>query len=295
MLSDPQRLRIRDCLARATLPRLELSLLLSSVLEQSRVWLIAHDDEVLRPESLEAFLALEARRQAGEPIAYLLGWREFMGHRLVVSPSVLIPRPETEVLVEAVLASLAEDSPIESTSTKSTSTENKNPEILDLGTGSGAIALSLSLALVHARVVATDISAPALEVAQKNAEQLGARVTFLHGSWFEPLAPNERFDVIVSNPPYVHPSDDHLGQGDLRFEPKQALTDGVDGLSAYRDIIDQARLYLKPGGWLWVEHGHDQAESVQGLLDKSGFKDIKTLKDLGAHPRVTAGSYNSSN
>jgi len=280
MSSDQPSLRIRDCLARATLPRLELSLLLSRVLGQSRVWLIAHDDELLSQESLDAFLALEARRQAGEPIAYLLGWREFMGHRLAVSPSVLIPRPETEVLVEAVLASLS----------KSTS-----PAILDLGTGSGAIALSLSLALVHSRVVATDISALALAVAQENAHQLGARVAFLHGNWFEPLAPTERFDVIVSNPPYVHPNDEHLRQGDLRFEPKQALTDGVDGLSAYRDIIDQARLFLKPGGALWVEHGYDQAETIQKLFEKSGFQDIKTLKDLGAHPRVTAGSYNSSN
>jgi len=280
MSSDQPSLRIRDCLARATLPRLELSLLLSSVLEQSRVWLIAHDEEFLSQETLEAFLALEARRQAGEPIAYLLGWREFMGHRLAVSPSVLIPRPETEVLVEAVLAALS----------KSTS-----PAILDLGTGSGAIALSLSLALEHARVVATDISAQALKVAEQNADQLGARVTFLHGSWFEPVAPTERFDVIVSNPPYVHPNDDHLRQGDLRFEPKQALTDGVDGLSSYRDIIDQARLFLKLGGWLWVEHGYDQAEPIRELFEKSGFNDIKTLKDLSAHPRVTAGSYNPPN
>jgi len=267
------------------LPRLELSLLLSSVLGVSRVWLIAHDDEVLHGDALEAFLALEARRQAGEPIAYLLGWREFMGHRLTVSPSVLIPRPETEVLIEAVIASLRESSLADSAS----------PDILDLGTGSGAIALSLALAVERARVLATDISAQALAVAQENAESLGAEVTFRQGSWFEPLAATERFDVIVSNPPYVHPSDDHLCQGDLRFEPKIALTDGVDGLQAYRDIIDRARLHLKPGGRLWFEHGFDQAAPIRELLEKSGFKDIKTLKDLAAHPRVTAGSYNSPN
>lgn len=270
---------IRDCLARKTLPRLELSLLLSLVVGQSRAWLMAHDDQTLSELEETRFLALESRRLAGEPVAYLLGRREFMGHEFLVSPAVLIPRPETEVLVEAVLAGL---SPLSS------------PDILDLGTGSGAIAVSLALARPKARVLAIDISDDALSVAQTNAITLGAKVRFLQGRWFAPLGVNDQFDIIVSNPPYVRPGDPHLHQGDLRFEPTVALTDGVDGLDAYRQIIGGAPRHLRPEGRIWLEHGYDQSAAVSALLAASGFFEIKTLKDLAGHPRVTTAFYNPS-
>ena len=208
-------------------------------------------------------------------MAYLVGHREFMGHRFAVSPEVLIPRPETELLVEVALAAMA---------------GMRKHVILDLGTGSGAVAVSLSLARPDARIVATDLSVAALAVAQRNAEILGARVQCWQGSWYEALPPEGRFDLIVSNPPYIDSRDAHLLQGDLRFEPALALTDGLDGLSALCQITAGAFLHLTAGGQLWLEHGYDQAESVRHMLRQAGFSGVRTHEDLAGLPRVTGGS-----
>lgn len=268
---------IRDCLKRRSLPRLEAALLLAHVLGRTREWLIAHDDEPLAPERYDAYLTLETRRQHGEPIAYLLGYREFMSLPFVVGPTVLIPRPETELLVEIARQHLPPDA---------------TPRMLELGTGSGIIAVCLAKARPNAQVVATDISEAALGVARLNAQRLNVTIDFMVGEWFEALNNERRFDLIVSNPPYIHPQDSHLQEGDLRFEPRQALTDGVNGLAAYDAIIGGAQGRLKPGGWLWLEHGFDQAEAVTLRLGQAGFMQIKTFYDVAGQPRVSGGSYN---
>ena len=271
---------VRDCLRACGLPRLEAQLLLAHVLQQSRVWLITHDDAVLSQEQHQGFLALCARRLHGEPIAYLLGHREFMGLTFEVSPAVLIPRPETELLVAEALRVI---------------TYKNSPAVLDLGTGSGAIAVALAHARSDARAWATDISADALNLARRNALMLGVGVQFLQGSWFEALASVEslpKFDLIVSNPPYIAAGDGHLDEGDLRFEPTIALTDGADGLDAYRAILSSAPQYLSEGASICLEHGFDQSGALSLLFEQAGFVDIKTLRDLAGHPRVTVGSYN---
>jgi len=271
---------VRESLRLTTLPRLELQMLLGHAMSRSRAWLIAHDDEVLSADCHASFLQLCARRESGEPMAYLLGYREFMALEFEVSPAVLIPRPETELLVYEVLAMIG---PID------------HPRILDLGTGSGAIAVSLAHARRDASVWATDISADALAVACRNAANHGVDVQFLQGSWFEALNAGvvvDGFDVIVSNPPYIAQNDQHLRQGDLRYEPSIALTDQADGLSAYRAMVMGAPRYLGQGGSLVVEHGFDQGALVSELFKAAGFDHIKTLPDLAGHPRVTTGSYN---
>lgn len=276
MLSD-KGLTVKACLARKDLTRLEVSVLLAYVLGRSREWLLAHDDHVLSSSAMTAFLALENRRRQGEPIAYLVGQREFMSHSFTVSPDVLIPRPETEILVEVALASLA---------------PMLAPVVLDLGTGSGIIAISIAKARPEAQITATDLSVNALAVAQANALRLSASVRFVRGAWFEPFPAEPLFDLIVSNPPYIHPQDPHLGLGDLRFEPRVALTDEQDGLSAYQNIIFEATSRLKPGGWLWLEHGFEQASAIAFRLTQAGFTEIKTTQDLSGRPRVSGGSYN---
>lgn len=267
---------VRSLLAASPLPRLETQMLLQHVLGVSRAWLIAHDTDALQAEPVENYQALLARRQAGEPMAYLVGRREFMGHEFMVEPGVLIPRPETELLVETALNEMARRT-------------SQQPRLLDLGTGSGAIAISLALACADATVVATDVSAQALQVAQRNAQALQANVAFLQGSWFDALAGQPPFDVIVSNPPYIHSNDPHLVQGDLRFEPAGALTDGADGLAALAHIAEQAPKWLTAGGALWMEHGYDQAAEVRRLLTKAGFKQVAGLKDLAGIERVSGG------
>ena len=266
--------------------RLEAQMLLSHVLGKPRVWLIAHDDQALTDEELAAFQGLCQRRMAGEPIAYLVGEREFMGLAFHVTPAVLIPRPETELLVETALKAIA---------------GHTAPRVLDLGTGSGAIAVALAHARPDAQVWATDISTEALEIARRNAARHCVEVGFLSGTWFKPLPdavldddPESscRFDVIVSNPPYIPMGDAHLTEGDLRFEPESALTDNADGLSAYRVLTGEALKFLVPGGCLCVEHGFDQGPAVFELFEAAGFVDIKTIRDLAGHPRVTAGFYN---
>ena len=270
------------------LPRLEARMLLEMVLGQPREWLLAHDTDPIAPEAAAQFLTLAAQRRQGMPMAHLVGHREFMGHRLSVSADVLIPRPETELLVEIALQSL-EDCAKGSLPSPATG-NGAECSLLDLGTGSGAVAISVALARPTVRVVATDLSETALVLAQKNAHQLEARIQFWQGNWYEALPAEGRFDVIVSNPPYIALNDPHLAQGDLRFEPVGALTDGADGLTALRQIITDAPQHLNVGGWLWLEHGYEQGEEVAQLLLRSGFNAVQTKQDLAGLPRITGGS-----
>lgn len=265
---------LRSLLHESALPPLEARMLWQHVLGVSRAWLIAHDDQVIDPEKVQAYRTLEARRLAGEPMAYILGVREFMGHEFQVTPDVLIPRPETELLVEMAVELLSGCA---------------DADVLDLGTGSGAIAVSIALACPQARVVATDVSAGALEVARYNARALGAVVEFHQGSWYEALPGGKVFDLIVSNPPYIPMDDPHLVQGDLRFEPPAALTDGHDGLDAYREIVAGAPARLKSGASLYVEHGWNQAQAVCTLLRQAGFRSVHSLPDLAGILRISGG------
>ncbi|NYT85035.1 peptide chain release factor N(5)-glutamine methyltransferase [Pollutimonas harenae] len=261
----------------SSLPRLEVHMLWQHILQVSRAWLIAHDRDPLAPDTVARFLELQSRRLAGEPMAYILGHREFMGRDFLVGPGVLIPRPETELLVETALDYL-QGLPA--------------PRVLDLGTGTGAIAVSIALNVSGARVAATDLSADALVIARRNAQELGAEVEFFQGSWYDALVGHSGFDLIVSNPPYIAACDPHLGQGDLRFEPALALTDGSDGLSALRTIVQGAGARLKPGAALYLEHGWDQALAVRQLLQQAGFTQVASLQDLAGIERVTGGIYN---
>jgi release factor glutamine methyltransferase len=268
---------VRSVSAGSALPRLEAHMLWQRVLNVPRAWLIAHDTDPLEPASVQAFRGLAARRLAGEPMAYIVGHREFMGHEFRVSPDVLIPRPETELLVERGLHFMK---------------DLAAPRVLDLGTGSGAIAISMALARPDATVVATDYSRAALDIAQLNARHLGAEVEFFLGNWYDALLAHKGFHVIVSNPPYIAAGDGHLGQGDVRFEPAAALTDGADGLSALQRIIQEAGQWLTPQGALFVEHGWDQGHEVRRLLHQAGFVHVASLPDLAGIDRVTGGIYN---
>ena len=255
--------------------RLEVQILLCRALGKPRAWLVAHDRDALDADQAHTFSALFERRLAGEPIAYIVGEREFYGLGFKVSPAVLIPRPETELLVELALARLP---------------ENQASRVLDLGTGSGAIALAIARHRPHSEIVAVDLSAAALEIAQENSRRLGvANIRFLRGAWFDALPARERFDVIVSNPPYVAAGDPHLRQGDLRFEPATALASGEDGLDDLRRIIVGAPFHLAPGGWLLFEHGYDQAPACRELLRLAGFLDVSSSADLAGIERVTQG------
>ncbi|GAA5233234.1 peptide chain release factor N(5)-glutamine methyltransferase [Verticiella sediminum] len=262
--------------ARAGMPGLEVRLLASRALGVGRTWLIAHDTEAVEVGALTRAREWFARRAAGEPVAYLLGEREFMGHVFRVGPAVLIPRPETELLVETGLEHVRDIAA---------------PRLLDLGTGSGAIAISLALARPDAEVTATDLSTDALAVAGDNARRLGARLGLHAGSWWDALPAGDTggFDLVVSNPPYIRPDDEHLARGDLRHEPLGALTDHIDGLAALRAIAAGAPARLNPGGALWVEHGYDQAAAVRELLVQAGFADVRSLRDLAGIERVSGG------
>jgi release factor glutamine methyltransferase len=269
-------LALRAAAARLAGPdaRHEAEHLLLHVLARDRAWLFAHGDDPLSEHEAAAFDALLTRRAAGEPLAYLLGRRGFWTLDLQVSPATLIPRPETERLVELALERLPDDRPL---------------RIADLGTGSGAIALALASERPLAQVVATDVSDDALHVAQANAEENHvANVAFRRGSWLAPLAA-ERFDLIASNPPYIADGDPHLSQGDLRFEPPTALSSGADGLDAIRAIVATAPAHLLPGGWLLLEHGWDQGAAIRALLLAAGFVDVTTETDLEQRDRVTLG------
>jgi len=249
--------------------RLDAQMILAWVLGQSRSWIIAHDDTTLDEAQTETVRASFARRAAGEPLAYLLGEKEFHGLRLRVDASVLVPRPDTEVLVDWALELLA---------------GKDAPRVVDLGTGSGAIALAVKHGSRDASVLATDASPAALEVARGNARRVGLEVGFAQGSWWSALA-TERFDLVLSNPPYIAAGDPHLAA--LSHEPSLALTPGGDGLGALREIIAGAATHMRPGAWLLLEHGYDQAEAVQALLREHGFVAVTTRNDLGGQPRCT--------
>ncbi len=257
----------RDLIAASGIAALEARSLLAFALEATRESLIAQPQRQVAASAEARFRELCTRRLAGEPMAYLLGQREFFGRRFRVDRSVLIPRPETECLVEAALMELQAEN---------------SPSVIDLGTGSGCIAITLALERPDAGVWATDVSEQALELARTNAAELGARVHFLHGEWFAPA--RRRFDLIVSNPPYVAAADPHLDE--LGCEPSGALTDGGDGLACLRAIIGQAQAYLNEGGALVVEHGYDQGAAVRALMRQSGFQSVCTRTDLSGIERL---------
>lgn len=274
MQTPDNSVRARLAQARSRIDAADAEILLAHVLGQPRGWLIAHGEAVLSPGQAAAFDRLLERREAGEPVAYLTGTRGFWTLELAVTPATLVPRPETELLVEQALAKIPADVAW---------------RLADLGTGCGAIALALASERPQCRVVATDLSAEALAVARDNAAcNRIDNVEFRQGSWLEPLQ-DDRFDLIVSNPPYVADGDPHLAQGDLRFEPALALSCGSDGLNAIRTLAAGAPARLRPGGWLLFEHGLAQGAAVRALLTDAGCVDVATVSDLEGRERVTLG------
>jgi len=251
------------------LDRLDAQLIVAARLAQSRSWVIAHDDAVLDVAQAAAIEAWFTRRSTGEPLAYLVGEKEFHGLLLQVDANVLVPRPDTEVLVDWALELLA---------------SRASARVVDLGTGSGTIALAVKHACPAATVLATDASPAALAVARANARRLALDLTFAQGSWWSATA-GASFDLVLSNPPYIAGGDPHLAA--LKHEPTLALTPGGDGLDALRDIVRGASAHMTPGAWLLLEHGYDQADAVQRLLHEHGFVDITTRRDLGGQPRCT--------
>lgn len=272
---------LRSLLSNCILPPNEARILLAHILEKHyqlpRSALLSRDDMVLDPAASTEWKSLESRRINGEPIAYILGKKGFHNIELLVARGVLIPRPETELLVDITLGEIAK--------------LNKDVKVLDLGTGSGAIALAIASATSLAAVIATDQSAEALAIAKQNSGLLNLtnQVQFAQGSWYEALSKPTVFDVIVSNPPYIASQDSHLDQGDLRFEPSSALTDYGSGLSCLEAIISGSDDYLSPGGLIAVEHGFDQSEAVVALMKVAGLQDIQVHLDLAGHCRVTSG------
>ena len=250
---------------------LENRILLCHALGLARVGLITQSERALTLEEAATLSALVQRRLNGEPIAYIVGSREFFGLPFRVAPGVLIPRPDTELIVELALERLP-----------------PNGRLLDMGTGSGAIAVACAHTRKDASVTALDLSEEALAIARDNAAANGAAVRFLRSDWYGALG-DERFALIASNPPYIAAGDEHLSQGDLRFEPAGALSDGFDGLSALRIIIDGAPAHLLAGGWLLLEHGYDQADAVRALLRDRGFADVQSWRDLSGIERVSGG------
>lgn len=270
-------LTVRQALAQASLAPIDAQVLLAHVLRTDRAWLAAHATDPLDSADAEAFFALARRRRDGEPAAYLTGMREFWGLPFAVDPSVLIPRPETETLVECALRALPAD---------------RSVRVLDLGTGSGAIALAIASARPRADVLATDVSPSALAVARRNAERMKlANVRWLQSDWYDELRDEAQpFDLIASNPPYVAEGDPHLREGDVCFEPPGALRAGRDGLVALRAVIAGAPARLAAGrGVLVVEHGYDQADAVHALMRAAQFVGIQSFRDLSGIPRVAAG------
>ena len=264
---------IRDWLQCSPLPKLEARMLLQYVGGFSRAYLVAHDDEVLPDMMVWQLNDMQQARLDGVPMAYLLGEREFYGRVFQVTPAVLIPRPETELLVETVMQYLPQGG-----------------RVWDVGTGSGIMAITTAPERSDAQVHASDTSAEALDIARNNTGRLGAQVAFHLGSWYavEPQQ-NELVDVLVSNPPYIHKDDGHLQQGDLRFEPQQALTDFDDGLSAYRALAAGCAQHVKAQGWLMVEHGFEQATDIQAIFQAAGLQQVQTLQDYAGLDRITLG------
>lgn len=252
--------------------RIEVQMLLQQVLGVSRAHLLAHPEQVLNEAQAAAYRALLQRRLAGEPLAYILGEREFYGLNFRVTPATLIPRPDTELLVEVALRRIPQ-----------------RGRVLDLGTGSGAIALSIAHARPEAEVTAVDASQEALGVARENTRRLNiGNAHLLRSDWFSALT-GKHFDLIVSNPPYIADGDAHLAQGDLRFEPRDALASGADGLDDIRRIVADAKEHLDAGGWLLFEHGYDQAGRVRELLGVAGYAEVFSARDLAGIERVSGG------
>lgn len=275
MSDDALPATVADALARARragVERLDAQGLLGAVLKQPRAWMLAHDRDPLDAESARRYAALLDRRAAGEPLAYLLGEKEFHGLALRVGPGVLVPRADTEVLVDWALECLPPTGPA---------------RVLDLGTGSGAIALALKAERPQASVTAVDVSPAALAQARANGLRLGLDVDWRAGPWFEPVATEARWPLIVSNPPYIALRDPHLAA--LAYEPELALTSGPDGLDAIRLLAEQAPAHLEPGGTLLLEHGWDQGDAVRALLAGAGLQDVSTRRDLAGHERCTGG------
>jgi release factor glutamine methyltransferase len=275
--------RIEQALAQARaqgVDRLDAQWLLGHLLGQPRTWLLAHDDALLTPGQALAFGQRLQRRAAGEPLAYVLGEWTFCGLTLQVSPNVLIPRPETEVLVTWAAACLA-DCP-------AAGRAGGALQVVDLGTGSGAIALALAQCHPDTTVTATDLSAAALSLAAANGRRLGLPISWLQGDWWAPLQ-DRQFDLAVANPPYVAGGDPHLAA--LVHEPRGALTPEGDGMAALRRIVAGAPPHLAPGAWLLLEHGHDQAAALQALLTAAGFEAVATRADLAGLPRCTGGRW----
>lgn len=274
---------IASLLAEASLPgstsaKLDAELLLARVLDKPRSFLMTWPELEPTADQIERFAALLARRQAGEPVAYLLGRQGFWNLDLGVSPATLIPRPDTERLVEVAL----ELGP------------QGRGRVLDLGTGSGAIALALASERPAWRVTGSDLVPAAVELAETNRRRLALdNVTFLQSDWFAAFTAADAFDLIVSNPPYIAEDDPHLVQGDLRFEPRSALTSGADGLDAIRQLVTHAPGHLAAGGWLLFEHGWQQAAAVGDLLTDRGFVSVGSWSDLAGHLRVTGGQWNA--
>ena len=265
---------VGELLGGCGLARIDAEVLLAHLIGRSRTWLVAHADDPLPAADVQRFEAVARRRLAGEPVAYLTGRREFHGLALDVGPAVLIPRPETETLVDVALARIPRQG---------------SPRVLDLGTGSGAVALAIAHARPEARVYACDASSEALAVAHANAQRLQlGNLRFFVSDWFA-SAPALAFDVVVANPPYIAAGDPHLATGDLRFEPALALSPGGDGLGALRIIVADAPRHLVAGGVLAVEHGFDQAGPVRAMFADAGFLAVVTHADLAGHARVTSG------
>lgn len=273
-------MQLRDALRQAEaggLPRLDAQLLLGHVLRQTRTWLVAHDDDTLTPLQAHAWQGVLARRLTGEPLAYIVGKHGFYGLVLDVSPAVLVPRPETELLVDWALECLP-TAPAQS--------------VIDLGTGSGAVALAVKRNAATVEVTATDASAAGLSVAQGNAQRLGLPVGFVLGSWWQAV-PGRKLGLALSNPPYIAGADPHLAA--LQHEPRMALTPEGDGLDALRDIVHAAPEHLLPGAWLLLEHGYDQGPAVRALLSQRGFSLAQTRPDLSGIPRCTGAVWRPAN
>ncbi len=252
--------------------RLDSQVLLAYTLNVSRTWLFTWPDKALDGVTLTAFNALIEERKNGTPIAYITGYRDFWSLRLKVTPDTLIPRADTELLVETALTLKNVEKPC---------------DVIDLGTGTGAIALSLANECPSWRITATDINPKTLAVAKENAQTLELAVSFKESAWFDAI--NDRFDLIISNPPYIESDDPHLQQGDLRFEPAGALASGKDGLDDIRLLVKQALKHLKKDGYLLLEHGFQQADAVRNLMTKAGYTDIETHQDIEDRDRITLG------
>ncbi|MDO8466020.1 MAG: peptide chain release factor N(5)-glutamine methyltransferase [Gallionella sp.] len=272
--------------------RIEVQCLLQAVLQVNRAWLLTHPEQALNAEQQAHYTALFERRLRGEPLAYILGEREFYGLNFRVTPATLIPRPDTELLVELVLARVPSPPtplPLAGEGSRQAG-RGKKFRVLDMGTGSGAIALSIAHARTDIKVTAVDASQEALDVARANVRHLNiGNVRLLRSDWFAGLA-DECFDLIVSNPPYIADGDAHLAQGDLRFEPRAALASGADGLDDIRRIVAGAKEHLNPGGWLLFEHGYDQAGRARELLIQGGYAEVFSARDLANIERVSGGT-----